>query len=287
VIVDCAAIPAEALERKLFGYRKGAFPGAGRPQKGAIESAHGGTLVLREIGALSRELQGSLLWVLESNAVVRAGSSSRIPVDVRIISTSSRDLLAQVKKGRFRGDLYFRLASMDIPMPPLRERRSEIRLFVDHFLGKPGASIRVSRAVLNALERYDWLGNVRELKNVVEPWITLDEGQPIGIANLPEEIRRATFTLEDWGPGADYSLGRLLKEIERRTIGKALALTGWNEDQAAELLGIDGPALQAKMKMFELDSALSADPESGATRSGSGPRPMAVRSRRPGRTPAR
>lgn len=179
VAVDCGAIPENLVESELFGHERGAFTGAERKRAGFFEAASGGTIMLDEIGELPLLVQPKLLRVLETREVKRVGSNASISVDVRVVAATNRDLAKEVEAGRFREDLYYRLAVLRLEMPPLRERREDIPLLVDHFISKFSCGIEVDRNLnddmMSMLKRHDWPGNVRELRNVVERLLVLPE----------------------------------------------------------------------------------------------------------------
>ncbi len=194
VPVDCAAMPPSLLESELFGHEKGAFTGANRTKRGLLELAHGGTLFLDEIGELSSELQAKLLRTLQERTFRRLGGERLVSVDIRVISTTSRDLEAEVQQGRFRQDLLYRLNVVRIHLLPLRNRAGDVPLLAQHFLedlsratGK--ACLRITPEVLRLLERYQWPGNVRELRNVMERAVVLSDGDTLRLRDLPDYLR--------------------------------------------------------------------------------------------------
>ncbi len=245
VAVNCAAIPESILEAELFGYEKGAFTGATAAREGRFEAAHGGTLFLDEIGEISRHVQVKLLRVLQEGEIERLGSSGKTRrIDVRIVAATNIDLAGEVKSGRFREDLYYRLNVIPVNVPPLRDRRDDIPLLAQHFVQvyaeKNGKAIGgCSAAALDRLTEYGWPGNVRELENAIERAIVLTRaGQSmIDEDALPREIR-------DAAPGAvsatslTFSIGMPLAEIEMRVIHETLRHTRGDKRLAATLLGI-------------------------------------------------
>lgn len=257
VTINCAAIPETLLESELFGYMKGAFSGAVRTKKGLFEEANGGTLLLDEIGELPISLQVKLLRVLQEGKIRRLGDVNEISVDVRIIAATSRNLAAEVKAGRFREDLYYRLNIIPITMPPLRERPEDIPLLVHFFLRKlteGQAPVDVAPEAMQLLVRYPWPGNVRELQNIVERSIVLSDSNSITAEALPTEVRR---TVEDFRveiPEEQLSIKQTLNEliprVERELIQRALKLTDNNRTRAAKLLEISHRSLLYKLKDY-------------------------------------
>ncbi len=261
VAINCAAIPASLQESELFGHERGAFTGATQTRLGCFERAQGGTLLLDEIGEMSLATQASLLRTLQEKTVRRVGGSQEIPVDVRIICATHRDLRNEVEAGRFREDLYFRLVVYPVRLPPLRERIEDIPLLFAHFLEglQPrGQQVvrRVTPEALEALTRHAWPGNVRELQNVVQRSILACRGEEITLQDLPSDFRHLD------GPGSAPASGIVgsiddsddvipLKELERRAIKKALRITGGSVGKAAKLLGIGRATLYRRLA--ELD----------------------------------
>ncbi|GAB4256149.1 sigma-54-dependent transcriptional regulator [Deferrisoma sp.] len=254
VAVNCAAIPRELLESELFGHKKGAFTGAIRDKKGRFEEAAGGTIFLDEIGEMPLDLQPKILRALQEREITPVGSNEVIRVDARVLAATNRDLEAEVEEGRFREDLYYRIAVVPIHMPSLRERPEDIPLLVAHFLKKlaPGRPVRVEPEALEALSRYTWKGNVRELENTIERLLVLTEGDTIRLQDLPEKIREPK-TRENGGDGFTFHLppeGVSLEDVERAVIEEALHRTGWNQTRAAKLLRIPRHILLYRMEKF-------------------------------------
>ncbi|HEY0093377.1 MAG TPA: sigma-54 dependent transcriptional regulator [Archangium sp.] len=273
VAVNCAAFAESLLESELFGHDKGAFTGAFATHKGCFEQAQGGTLFLDEVGEMSASTQVRLLRTLQERTIRRVGGTTELRIDVRIIAATHRDLLAEVKAGRFREDLYYRLAVYPLRVPPLRERASDIPLFIHHFLRKSGGSdkgrpSRVSHEVLEALLRYHWPGNVRELENVLHRAALSCDGPQIELAHLPSELRALVLPAIPKGlPSAREVLAEPLlevdavvpiRELERREILKALAVTNGSVTKAARLLGLGRATLYRRLGELNLSAALDA-----------------------------
>jgi two-component system response regulator AtoC len=251
VAVNCGAIPEALLESELFGHAKGAFTGADRAHRGLFAEADGGTLFLDEIGELPLALQVKLLRVLQEEEVRPVGESKPRKVDVRVLAATARDLQAEVAGGRFREDLFYRLDVVRVRVPPLRERREDIPLLVDHFLGRSretlGKAMRsIDDAALERLVGYDWPGNVRELENVLERAVILARGERLTVADLPPNLAAAGPTRE--AGARDLSLRRARRALEAQLIVQALGATGGNRTHAARLLGISHRALLYKLK---------------------------------------
>lgn len=252
VRVNCAALPETLLESELFGHEKGAFTGALATRKGRFELADGGSLFLDEIGDLPLPLQAKLLRVLQEREFERVGSSLPIRVNVRILAATHRDLEALLKAGQFRDDLYYRLNVVTIVLPPLRERREDLPSLMDHFLRvfteKNGKTIRgFTQKAREALLRYDYPGNVRELENIIERAVVLTRDDVIGRADLPLSIQEP-----DGEDNEQASLPAAVEGIERRMIKEALARCGGVQTRAAELLGISERRLRYKLNKYGL-----------------------------------
>ena len=251
VRVNCAALPEGLLESELFGHEKGAFTGAIRQHRGKFEQAHGGTLFLDEMGEISPAVQAKLLRVLEAGELQRVGGTGSVRVDVRVISATNRDLLQEVRAGRFREDLYYRLKVFTIQVPPLRERRDDIPLLVDHFVARFAESVgrpelRVDAPTMQRLISYGWPGNVRELQHVIERAVILSRGEVLTGVKLPEAIAEPAPE----GPRipAGMSLGAALLEYERQVIIAALKAAKGVQAQAARDLGISRSNLNYRIK---------------------------------------
>lgn len=245
VAVNCGAIPESLLEAELFGYTKGAFTGAQDNRSGFFQAANHGTLFLDEIGNASMATQLSLLRVLQEKEIMRVGSQKTEKIDVRVIAATNVDLRELIKNGRFREDLYYRLSVVQIEVPPLRDRRSDIPLLVDKFLFKYGVEykdriVKISDEALLALERYDWPGNIRELENSIQRAVIMCDKQ-VEIGNLPKHLK---FQIDF--PKQDTFLS--LREVEKLHILKVLEATNNNKSKAAEILQIDRKTLRDKIK---------------------------------------
>jgi two-component system NtrC family response regulator len=246
VTVNCSAIPENLMESELFGHVKGAFTGAIKDKPGKLELADGGTIFLDEIGDLRPELQGKLLRALQEMEFERVGGTETLSVDVRVLAATNKDLSDAVSKGAFREDLFYRLSVVPITIPPLRDRKDDVPLLVDHFLKKFAGErkVRISRRALDLLADYDWPGNVRELENVIERAIVLAEGEVIGEGDLPDFV-----TLKEERHTSDNALkAATLDEIEKSAILSALTREGWNQTKAAKRLNIPRHVLIYRMK---------------------------------------
>ena len=251
--VNCAAIPAELLESELFGYEEGSFTGAKKGGKiGKFEAADGGTIFLDEIGELPLHMQVKLLRVLQEREVERVGSTRSIPIDVRIIAATNRNLEEMVEKGEFRLDLYYRLKVMTIVVPKLSERSEDIPKLVHHFLRKYQKLMNkqiegISDRALRILNSYSWPGNIRELENSIERALNMvDEIEMITSDHLPEEIRGYK------GPSSTLTLNEVMEETERHTIINYLEVMNGNKSETAKALGISRTTLYEKMKKYGL-----------------------------------
>jgi len=264
VAVNCAAIPEALLESELFGHARGAFTGADRARRGLFVEADGGTLFLDEIGELPPPLQAKLLRVLQEEEVMPVGESKPRHIDVRVIAATSRDLDRDVASGRFREDLFYRLDVFRVRVPPLRERRDDVPLLVDHFithfretLGKPVRTI--ADDALDRLVDHHWPGNVRELENVIERAMILADSDRITVADLPDGITAPRKRPSGPAPSGDFSMRRARKRFETELIRRALDATGGNRTRAARLLEISHRALLYKIKEY----GLGGDAEGG------------------------
>jgi nitrogen regulation protein NR(I) len=262
VAVNCAAIPAELLESELFGHEKGAFTGAIATKVGKFELATGGTLFLDEIGHMRLDLQAKILRALQEREIERVGGTRTIKIDVRVLAATNRDLKKAIEEGTFREDLYYRLNVVPITLPPLRQRREDIPLLVDHFIAKYNREFArnvksFSAGATAALYQYDWPGNVRELENVIERAVALAQSETISLRELPmdisilggmlggkviEDIQKAGFTLRE-----------ARGHFERQYILSILEKVQWNQTEAARVLGLHRNTLAWKLQRLRID----------------------------------
>jgi len=257
VALNCGAIPENLLESELFGHKKGAFTDAVADRRGLFEEAHGGTLFLDEIGELPLGLQVKLLRVLEDEKIRRLGETRDLQVDVRIVTATHRDLLAETKAGRFREDLFYRLNVLHVHCPPLRDRREDIPLLIDHFLARNNARLGTGVRGLDTEARrllfeYAWPGNVRELENTIERAMVLCEGDSITATDLPERVREARDPVQMQLASGELSVKKTMRIIEEILIRRALQKTKGNRTRAAEVLEISHRALLYKIKDYEI-----------------------------------
>src|SRR5438874_5934170 len=252
--VDCSALVHTLIESELFGYVKGAFTGAMQSKQGLLEAAQGGTLFLDEIGDMPVDLQAKLLRALQEREIKPVGSTERRRINVRIIAATNRDLQAAIRSGAFRQDLYFRLNVVQVKLPPLRDRKSDIPILVTAFLEKfsnPQQPARtISEEALRRLIAYDWPGNVRELENAVERAVALGSGPILHVADLPSNLHYPTT---ERVPEKDEILP--LEELERRAILRTLRETGGDKLSAARMLGIGKTTLYRKLKQYHMEHA--------------------------------
>src|SRR6202046_4184294 len=253
VAVDCGSLVPTLMESELFGHEKGAFTGALKTKAGLFQSANGGTIFLDEIGELPLEMQAKLLRVLQEKEVRPVGSNDKIPVDVRIIAATNRDLDSAYRGGTFRKDLYFRLNVVTVHLPALRERRSDIPQLAHCFLDRyaPGENIQVAPAAMKSFLQYEWPGNVRELENCIARAVALGDHRTIDVADLPPAIRGA----EDSGPtGVDAAelSTTALADLERITILRVFEQAGGDKVLAGKMLGISRATLYRKLKLYNI-----------------------------------
>ncbi|MGH7815334.1 MAG: sigma-54 interaction domain-containing protein [Candidatus Binataceae bacterium] len=270
VPVNCAAILRELLESEMFGHERGAFTGAAGPRRGLFASADSGTIFLDEIGEMPMGLQAKLLRVLEDGQVRPLGADRWMRTDVRVLAASNIDLAAAAKRGAFREDLFYRLAVVPIPIPPLRERRSDIPILADYFLARlrerlPDRELSVSREAMVAMWSYDWPGNVRELENLIARLAIVCEGSSIEPADLPESVaiagRPAPPQIPATLAAGGVNLNRIVRELEGRLINEALRRTGGNKQAAARLLGLKRTTFSAKLRRCGVVAPESSDPD--------------------------
>ncbi|MCW9012271.1 MAG: sigma-54 dependent transcriptional regulator [Gammaproteobacteria bacterium] len=255
VAINCAAIPDNLIESELFGYRKGAFTGADRNKTGLFEEADHGTLFLDEINNAPLNLQAKLLRVLQDGTFYPMGETTPVAVDVRVFAASNRNISNLIEKGEFREDLYYRLMVMEIPVPPLRERRDDIPLLAYYFLNKHCSRLDkpvrgIKTDVLGALLRYDWPGNVRELENMIQRMIIMTEGDKINTDVLPQNLNGDKVTPMK---ALDYLSPQSLDEVEAYFIQKTLRECKGDRALAASILGIDKSTLWRKIKRYSLE----------------------------------
>jgi DNA-binding NtrC family response regulator len=251
VSVNCAALPDTLLETELFGHKRGAFSGAVTSRAGLFETADGGTLFLDEIGEMSSAMQVRLLRTLDSGEVRRVGEDRTFHVDARIVAATAKDLSREAAENRFRWDLYYRVSTVVLPVPPLRQRRGDIAGLVEHFLaplGRAGKALRFHRDAMERLLAYPWPGNIRELRNLVERLQILHESGEVAAVDLPAEFGSTKSHRPD---PAEPSL-LPLSEMERRHVMHVLQATGWNKARAARILQVDIKTLNKKIRDFGL-----------------------------------
>ncbi len=244
VPIHCGALPREVLESELFGHEKGAFTGAVATKSGLIELADGGTLFLDEIGEMEPDSQVKILRVLETHAFFRVGSTRQRTVDMRLVAATNRDLAEAIKTNQFRQDLYYRINTITVSLPPLRERREDIALLANHFLEQHAAYglKRLSAAALRSLEGYDWPGNVRELEHAIQRAVILTQGEEVQPADLPTDLQGGELAQP---PGSGS-----LEDVERQHIIATLKQVGGHRAKAAALLGIDPKTLYRKIQSY-------------------------------------
>ena len=265
VAVNCAALPATLIESELFGYEKGAFTDAKARKEGLFEQAEGGTLLLDEIGELELSLQAKLLRVLEEGAFRRVGGLKDIPLDVRVLAASNRDLKTESEAGRFRLDLYYRLSIIQIDIPPLRDRGDDVLLLSQHYVDTIGARLKRKKQITSlspeateVFRKYNWPGNVRELRNVIERALILEDEEQITTEYLPDGILPVRFHQSAAGASAPVSTsfvlpneGISLDEAELSFVRQAIERSGGNQTRAAQLLGISRDQLRYRLKKLE------------------------------------
>ncbi|NUQ62428.1 MAG: sigma-54-dependent Fis family transcriptional regulator [Pirellulales bacterium] len=254
VSLNCPVLSAHLMESELFGHERGAFTGADAPRAGRFELADGGSILLDEVTEIELPLQAKLLRVLQEKSFERVGSSSTIAVDVRVLATTNRDLPAEVAAGRFRQDLYYRLAVVPLWVPPLRQRREDIPELIEHFLRRSAARLGrepvvLDRSTVDLLVRYDWPGNVRELENIITRASVLSTGGPVAT----DELRRWLLAGPETGnanPEAELPIGLSLEEMERKLIEATLDHFDGHREKTAKALGIGVRTLSGKLRQY-------------------------------------
>jgi nitrogen regulation protein NR(I) len=274
LVINCVAIPENLLESELFGYERGAFTGASHRRIGKIEQANHGTVLLDEIGDMPASIQAKILRLLQEKSIERLGGRETIPVDVRIIAATNRDLEAALAEGRFREDLYYRLKVVTIWLPPLRERAGDIPLLIDYFLPRFASEVAidnpgVTEEAKRMLTGYSWPGNVRELANILQKALIFNRGVPIGAEDINQAISGKTPSRENSREADNHGIRQWIREelSSRRhdnifdacmdsfasiLIGEALNLTGGNRSKAAKLLGLSRPTLHSKIEKYRI-----------------------------------
>jgi DNA-binding NtrC family response regulator len=258
VAVNCAALPETLIESELFGYERGAFTGAAQQKKGRFEQANGGTLFLDEIGDMNPVTQSKVLRALENRTIERLGGTQSIPVDVRVISATHRNLPLAIRDGKFREDLFYRLRVVTIELPALRAHKEDIAALAEAFLQLHGARLgrtgRLTTEALTTLERYDWPGNVRELKNAIERAMVLSRGEDVGVTDLPEEVVKGSPMLPKSNQsGADLGLNESdFREAKRKFevayLKRQLTTHRWNISRTAATIGLHRQSLQERLR---------------------------------------
>jgi two-component system nitrogen regulation response regulator NtrX len=269
VAVNCAALPETLIESELFGYERGAFTGAMQQKKGRFEQAHGGTIFLDEIGDMNPVTQAKVLRVLENRTIERLGGTQSFPVDVRVISATHRNLAEEIRAGKFREDLFYRLRVVTVELPPLRAHKEDIPALAEAFLqmhraklgrSNAGNPARLTREAITALERYDWPGNVRELKNALERALVLSRGDELGVVDLPEEVASGqgltrNTSSESTTEGVDLSekdFREAKRKFEVAYLLKQLSDHHWNVSRTAATIGLHRQSLQEKLRELNI-----------------------------------
>ncbi len=260
VAVNCAALPDSLLESELFGYKKGAFTGATQDRQGKFEQANGGTILLDEISEMDITLQAKLLRILQEQEVDKIGGKAPIPIDVRVIATTNRNMMERIQEGKFREDLYFRLNVIPLHLPPLRDRKDDIPLLAEYFLKKHAErntrkTPRISQQTLEVLRSYNWRGNVRELENVMERAILLCNESQVQPKHLLMHFSSEPEPSENVQQDEDTSLkaGMSIREVEKKLIFDTLKETNGNRTKASEMLGISIRTLRNKLNEYRID----------------------------------
>ena len=257
VAVNCAALPETLIESELFGYERGAFTGAAQQKKGRFEQAHGGTLFLDEIGDMNPVTQSKVLRALENRTVERLGGTQSIPVDVRIISATHRNLPLAIRDAQFREDLFYRLRVVTLELPPLRAHKEDIAILAESFVHFHGQRLgrvpRLANDALHALERYDWPGNIRELKNAIERALVLSRGDELTASDLPDEVLHGVPMLPKAGEGEDFGLREkdfrdAKRKFEVAYLLRQLGSHRWNISRTAATIGLHRQSLQERLR---------------------------------------
>jgi nitrogen regulation protein NR(I) len=281
LVINCVAIPENLLESELFGYERGAFTGAAHRRVGKIEQVHGGTVFLDEIGDMPSSIQSKILRLLQEKSIERLGGRRTIPVDVRILAATNRDLETALAQGRFREDLYYRLKVVTIALPPLRQRQDDIPLLTDFFLARYAAELGmdnpgITQEVLATLNSHQWPGNVRELANTLQKALIFSRGAPIQAEDVIQALsaekipgepdsRAAEDIIRRWMRGAmtskaeQDSFEKIMDHLAGILVGEALNLTDGNRSRAAKLLGLSRPTLHSKIEKYGLKLKTSVE----------------------------
>jgi len=260
VAVNCAGIPDTLIESELFGHERGAFTDAREQRIGRFEAASGGTLFLDEIGELAPGVQAKLLRALQERRIDRLGGAQPVEIDVRVVVATNRDLERDVSEGRFRTDLFYRINVVPLELPPLRERREDIRRLAQHFLERARAEAgrgpqRITKGALATLERFSWPGNVRELQNAIEHAVALAEGDILDVEDLPRAVVQTGRVehLREAVRSGELGFEEASADFERTLLHEALERAGWNQTRAAEQLGMTRRSLKIKMDRYALE----------------------------------
>ncbi|MCC5921774.1 MAG: sigma-54 dependent transcriptional regulator [Cyclobacteriaceae bacterium] len=272
VAINCSAIPKDLQESELFGYKKGAFTGANKDKKGYFEDAKGGSVFLDELGEMSPDLQAKLLRALENRVINRVGDTQTIPIDVRIIAATNRNLISEKSDLEFRKDLYYRLSTFTIDLPPLNKRGDDIMLIAEHFINQISKEMQkpiklMSDEFKSCLMGYSWPGNIRELRNVIERALILSDGDTLNFKDLPPEItyepkssdaentyETKSTTVKTSSPNSNYPFNDMdLKTVEKIHISEVMSLVGGNKNEAAKLLNIGIATLYRKLKEYDIE----------------------------------
>jgi len=262
VVVNCSAIPKDLIESEFFGHTKGAFTDAKSEKTGKFELANKGTIFLDEVGELSPEAQVKLLRVLGEKEIVKIGGTKTIPIDVRVIAATNKNLEESMKKGDFREDLYWRLAVLSLHLPPLREREGDIPLLCEHFIQKFNKELNkgiknISKQALEFLKKYTWPGNIRELESIIYEAIVMSETQHIEEANLPMRVKGNKLEDDEpfeSGKSLNETVIKLTEKVERKIIEKTLREAGWNKTKTAQKLGFSRKTLYNKMTKYSIQT---------------------------------